>query len=150
MLLESLLSARDHLLISWSSRDERTGEALMPSTPVRQWLALLEQELGSGTMARLRRDHSPNPLERRNFLAEGPWPPASCDRRLLKARQLLDGRGASPPQPLAAGPALGPAAWRIPKPRPSATCSTGYWPPGELAGIPGPEAKGMGPAGAEP
>ncbi|MCP9815229.1 exodeoxyribonuclease V subunit gamma [Synechococcus sp. GreenBA-s] len=115
VLLESLLSARDHLLISWSSRDERTGEALMPSTPVRQWLALLEQELGPGAVARLRRDHSPNPLERRNFLAEGPWPPASCDRRLLEARRLLDSRGASPPQPLAAGPAPGPGSLADPE-----------------------------------
>ncbi len=46
VLLESLLSARQHLLVTWSNRDERSGEALSPSTPVRQWLALLEQDLG--------------------------------------------------------------------------------------------------------
>ncbi len=118
VLLECLLSARDHLLVTWSSRDERTGEALMPSTPVRQWLALLEQDLGPGPGARLRRDHSPNPLERRNFLPEGPWPPASCDRRLLEARRLLDGRGAAPPQPLAAGPAPAPGGLADPEAEP--------------------------------
>ena len=38
VLLEALLSARQHLL-SWSChRDERTGEPLEASTPVRQWI----------------------------------------------------------------------------------------------------------------
>jgi len=115
VLIECLLSARDHLLITWSSREERRGEDLMPSPPVRQWLALLEQELGPEQAARLRRDHSPNPLERRNFLPEGPWPPASCDRRLMEARRLLDARNLPPPGPLAGGPAPAPGSLADPE-----------------------------------
>jgi exodeoxyribonuclease V gamma subunit len=121
VLLETLLSARQHLLITWSSRDSRSGEELMPSPPVRQWLALLEQELGEPAMARLLREPAANPLERRNFLPEGEQPPISSDRRLLKARQLLEGRQPRPPLPLAlprrpasadatTPPATGPAA----------------------------------------
>jgi exodeoxyribonuclease V gamma subunit len=102
VLLESLLSARQHLLITWSSRDSRSGEELMPSPPVRQWLALLEQELGKPAMARLLREPAANPLERRNFLPEGEQPPICSDRRLLRARQLLEGRPPDPPLPLAA------------------------------------------------
>lgn len=102
VLLESLLSARQHLLITWSSRDSRNGEQLMPCTPVRQWLTLLGQELGQPAMARLLREPAANPLERRNFLPEGEWPPICSDRRLLQARQLLERRRPVPPTPLAA------------------------------------------------
>ncbi len=87
VLLESLLSARGHLLISWSNRDERTGEAQEPAAPVRQWLDLLALQLEGQLPLR---EHAASPLERRNFLAEPPWPPASCDRRLLLARRQLD------------------------------------------------------------
>jgi len=105
VLLESLLSARQHLLITWSNRDNRSGEELMPCTPVRQWLALLEQELGQGAMAQLLREPAANPLERRNFLPAGNLPPISSDRRLLQARRLLEGQPPEPPRPLAASPA---------------------------------------------
>jgi exodeoxyribonuclease V gamma subunit len=86
VLLESLLSARQHLLVSWSNRDERTGESLEACTPVRQWLQWLKRELPQLPL----RVHCANPLERGNFLAVPPWPPASCDARLLAARQQLE------------------------------------------------------------
>ena len=100
VLLESLLSARQHLLITWSSRDARTGEALMPCTPVRQWLALLEEELGGEGLGRLLRQPPANPLERRNFLPTAAAPAPSSDRRLAAARRLLEQQGTSPPRPL--------------------------------------------------
>ena len=87
VLLESLLSAREHLLISWSNRDERTGEAQEPAAPVRQWLDLLAQQLQGPLPLR---EHAASPLERRNFLPEPPWPAASCDGRLLQARRQLE------------------------------------------------------------
>jgi exodeoxyribonuclease V gamma subunit len=93
VLLESLLSARQHLLVSWSNRDERTGEALEACTPVRQWLEWLSRELPQLPL----RVHCANPLERANFLPAEPWPPASCDRRLLQARQQLEQGLAAPP-----------------------------------------------------
>ena len=111
VLLESLLSARQHLLITWSSRDNRSGEALMPCTPVRQWLALLEQDLGTPAMAQLLWEPAANPLERRNFLASGPLPPICSDRRLLQVRRLLEGQRPESPRPLAAAdPASSPAS----------------------------------------
>ena len=98
VLLESLLSARQHLLVSWSSRDERTGEAMEASTPVRQWLDLLAARL-EGPMPL--RQHAANPLERRNFRREPPWPAASCDRRLLQARRQLEQERVAPVRGLA-------------------------------------------------
>jgi len=105
VLLESLLSARDHLLVSWCSRDERNGDARQPAPPVRQWLALLEQQLGREQAGDLLVDHSPNPLERANFLPLGRRPAPSCDRRLLAARQRLDGSSLQAPLALADRPA---------------------------------------------
>jgi exodeoxyribonuclease V gamma subunit len=109
VLLESLLSARQHLLITWSNRDNRSGETLMPSTPVRQWLALLEQELGEAAMTQLLREPAANPLERRNFMATTHLGPISSDRRLLQARRLLEGQPPQPPRPLAAASTSPPA-----------------------------------------
>lgn len=104
VLLEALLSARDHLLVTWSSRDPRKGEELPPATPVRQWLEWLQQQLpcqGKGLVV----EHPANPLDRANFQPIGERPPGSCDRRLLEARQLLDQPENGPvdaPRPLAA------------------------------------------------
>lgn len=98
-LLEALLSARDHLLITWNCRDEGKGEPLQPSTPVSQWIAWLSGALGPhGGAEGLVREHPANPLERTNFLPTAEGPPASCDRRRLAARRLLD--QSKPLQPL--------------------------------------------------
>ncbi len=102
VLLEALLSARDHLLITWSCRDERKGEERPPSAPVRQWLQWLQEQLGPQA-AGLEVIHAASPLDRRNFVPQGALPPASCDRRLLAARQMLD-QQPPPIQPWAAGP----------------------------------------------
>jgi exodeoxyribonuclease V gamma subunit len=102
VLLEALMSARQHLLVTWTSRDERSGEALPPALPVQQWLDQLGHELrrsggGEESFAGLLHDHPPNPLDRANFLPRDEAPPPSCDRRLLRARALLDGGEAAPP-----------------------------------------------------
>ena len=102
VLMEALLSARDHLLITWSCRDERKGEERPPSSPVRQWLQWLQEQLGAQA-AGLEIVHAASPLDRRNFLPHGDLPPASCDRRLLAARQLLE-QHPPPSQPWATGP----------------------------------------------
>ncbi|MFM8526259.1 MAG: exodeoxyribonuclease V subunit gamma [Cyanobacteriota bacterium] len=90
VLLEALLSARDHLLITWSCRDPRSGDPLPPATPVRQWLELLQASLGPGALDGLLVEHATNPLERSNFLPLPERPPPSCDQRLLQARRLIE------------------------------------------------------------
>jgi exodeoxyribonuclease V gamma subunit len=109
VLLEALLSARSHLLISWSCRDDRSGAALPPAGPVRQWLQWLEGRLGSEALAHLVAEHSAGPLDRRNFRPAGGRPPASCDRRRLEALRRLEGPPPPPPRglALAAPPAAG-------------------------------------------
>ncbi|MCX5948384.1 MAG: exodeoxyribonuclease V subunit gamma [Cyanobacteria bacterium] len=102
-LMEALLSARDHLLISWSCRDDRSGDPLEPASPVRQWMQWLDGELEQGSAVPLAR-HAPSPLERSNFLPSPERPAPSCDRRLLAARQLLESGPPSPPDALLQGP----------------------------------------------
>ncbi len=97
VLMEALLSARDHLLLCWTSRDDRRGVDLPPAGPVRQWLHWLEAELGAAAAARLQVHHAASPLERANFLPTGGRPAPSCDRRLLATRRLLDGGGPAAP-----------------------------------------------------
>jgi exodeoxyribonuclease V gamma subunit len=125
VLLESLLSARQHLLLSWSNRDERTGETLEACTPVRQWLQWLQGQVPQGQLSQLPlRVHCANPLERANFLPAPPWPPASCDARLLAAREQLEASdralsgsaeglalSPSPPEPVLPEPSSPEQAW---------------------------------------
>jgi exodeoxyribonuclease V gamma subunit len=69
---------------------------------VRQWLEWLQSQLpcgGSGLVV----SHAASALDRTNFEPGCERPPASCDRRLLRARRLLDDPAAVPPlRPLAA------------------------------------------------
>jgi exodeoxyribonuclease V gamma subunit len=98
VLLEALMSARRHLLISWCGRNERTGEAQPPAAPVEQWLAQLNQELSSSSTDGLMLTPAANPLARSNFDIEAPL---SCDRRQLEARRWLDRSRPEPQQALA-------------------------------------------------
>ena len=89
VLLEALMSSRQHLLISWCGRHERTGEEQPPAAPVEQWLTDLQTHLGEEAKG-LRLDPPANPLDRRNFLTHHGVTPFSCDRRQLAARTCLD------------------------------------------------------------
>ena len=90
VLLEALMSARRHLLISWCGRNEHTGEPRPAAAPVEQWLQDLTRQLGTEASAGLCIEPDPNPLDRSNFQVAGHGQPLSCDRRQLAARRWLD------------------------------------------------------------
>ena len=92
VLLEALMSARQHLLISWNARDERKGEELPPSPPVQQWLTLLNEQLTPEQFERVVLEQPANPLDARNFLVNRAGSAFSCDRHHLEARLNLDRR----------------------------------------------------------
>ena len=114
VLLEALLSARQHLLISWNSRDERRGDALPPCPPVQQWLSLLEEQLGSQAMEQLKLEPPANPLDAGNFQTTPTTAAISRDRRLLDARRNLDVQLQGQPQRPSLGLAM-PLQWRHPE-----------------------------------
>ena len=89
-LLEALMSARCHLLISWCGRHEHTGEPRPAAAPVEQWLADLSGQLGEEGSRGLCIEPPPNPLDRRNFLAVDDATPLSCDRRQLQALEWIE------------------------------------------------------------
>ncbi len=90
VLLEALMSTRQHLLISWNSRNEKTGEFNPAPTPIQQWLGNLEADLDKESFSGLIKHPPLNPLDRRNFIKQNSSPALSCDRRNLEARLWLD------------------------------------------------------------
>ncbi len=90
VLLEALMSTRQHLLITWNCRDERTGEVIPAASPVQQWIGYLHNELDEESRKGLLRQPPPNPLARANFLPCENNQPISCDQRHLEARRWLD------------------------------------------------------------
>lgn len=93
VLLEALLSSRQHLMLSWNARDERSGEPLPPAAPVQQWLTLLREQLGENAMAQVLLQPPANPLDPGNFQMQSTGALPSCDQRLLAARRELDRGG---------------------------------------------------------
>ncbi len=89
-LLEALISSRQHLLLSWNCRDERTGEELEPSSPVQQWLNYLKIKLGLDIYKNILIEAPPNPLDIQNFRKSSTAQILSCDQRNLEARKLID------------------------------------------------------------
>ncbi|AII43176.1 hypothetical protein KR100_07345 [Synechococcus sp. KORDI-100] len=117
VLLEALMSVRDHLMISWCGRNEHTGEPRPPAAPVEQWLHDLTLQLGDQASAGLCIQPDPNPLDRSNFRVADAVAPLSCDRRHLQARRLIDQQSIDQ-QPLAGAPGLAlPLAWQPPDER---------------------------------
>ena len=84
-ILEALISARQHLMISWNSRDERTGETYPPSSPIQHLLNLIKNDLDKNSWEGLLKEVPANPLDINNFLSTKGQEPISCDRRNLDA-----------------------------------------------------------------
>ncbi len=108
LLLDALLAARDHVIISYSGRDERTNRPRPPCAPVAELLDVVDATFGGGDRPRAR-DHVvvAHPLQtfdRRNFDpgalgAAGPW---SFDRVSLAGARAMLSR--TPARPWLSGP----------------------------------------------
>lgn len=96
-LIEALISSRQHLLLSWNYRDERTGEELEASSPVQQWLNYLKIKLGLEIYRNIIIEAPSNPLDIKNFIKNSTTQILSCDQRNLEARKLID-KAKSPSQ----------------------------------------------------
>lgn len=88
LLLDALLAARDHLVITYTGRDERTNEARAPAVPVGELLDVIDRtvridERGQDgepqpARARIVTEHPLQPFDQRNFTpdelgVDGPW-----------------------------------------------------------------------------
>ncbi len=89
-LLEALISTRQNLLLSWNSKDEKTGEDLEPPSPIQQWLNYLKIKLGANTFQDILIEPPANPLDHVNFIKTENTQIMSCDRKNLEAREWLE------------------------------------------------------------
>jgi exodeoxyribonuclease V gamma subunit len=108
MLLDALLAAGDHLLVTYSGRDERTNRSRPPAVPVSELLDVVDATVrtvdGSPVRERVLWQHPLQPFDPANFTAgslgrSGSW---SFDRVQL-AGSVASGRR-SPPAPWLDGP----------------------------------------------
>ena len=111
LLLEAILSAREHLHIFYTGRDTHTDKALAPCVPVGDLLDVIDLSFASPFAADLAgarpaRDaltvrHAVQPFSASGFAAADPWPaaprPRRFDGRMAAAAAALAGRrGAAP------------------------------------------------------
>ena len=89
-LLEALISTRQNLLVSWNSKDEKTGEDLEPPSPIQQWLNYLKIKLGANIFQEILIEPPANPLDHFNFIKTENSQIMSCDRKNLEAREWLE------------------------------------------------------------
>jgi exodeoxyribonuclease V gamma subunit len=108
LLLDALMAATDHLILTYSGRDERTNRPRPPCTPLAELLDALDSsfEVPGRTAARehVVVEHPLQPFDRRNFLPSGlgghaPW---SFDATQLAGARAASGQG--PPRPWLEGP----------------------------------------------
>ena len=103
LLLDALLAAQDHLVVTYSGRDERTNLRRPPAVPVGELLDVVERTVRTPT-GRAREaivlEHPLQPFDKRNFerdelVPNGPW---SFDAlHLAGARAALASRHDAPP-----------------------------------------------------
>jgi exodeoxyribonuclease V gamma subunit len=89
-LLEALISSRQNLLLSWNSKNEKTGEDIDPPSPIQQWLNYLKIKLGANTFQDILIEPPANPLDHFNFIKTDSSQILSCDRKNLEAREWIE------------------------------------------------------------
>lgn len=100
-LLEAIMSTRDNLMITWNSRDEKTGEFLEASSPIQQFSGFLRNELGEDDFKGLIKSAPASPIDKQNFITNDQAQAISCDLRSLLASKALQKRSNKKPLGLA-------------------------------------------------
>ena len=106
LVLDALLAARDHLLITYTGRDERSNLVKPPAVPVGELLDVIDQTVktrdSESPRKRIVVNHPLQPFDARNFIpgglvGSGPW---SFDTANLEGARAAAGRrdDAGPPR----------------------------------------------------
>jgi exodeoxyribonuclease V gamma subunit len=109
LLLDALLAATDHLVITYAARDERTNMRRPPAVPLGELLDVVDRTArfadGAPTRTRVVVEHPLQPFDPRNFDAGALLPGRrwSFDRTALAGAQALTG-GRGGEVPFLAGP----------------------------------------------
>ncbi len=98
LLLEALLSARDHLLVFYTGRDQHSNESCPPAVPIGELCQVLDSSFPEidhrSASQQLTRQHPLQPFSPAGFAKADPW---SYDRRLLAGARLGLQRGRQVP-----------------------------------------------------
>lgn len=109
LLLEALLSARQHVVILYTGRDLRTNEERAPAVPIGELRDVLDRSFpalpdGTSPSDWMTCEHPLQAFSPRNFMPARPAahppqrpPPWSFDRRLLQGARTLRTGGGEPP-----------------------------------------------------
>ncbi|MCY3580750.1 MAG: exodeoxyribonuclease V subunit gamma [bacterium] len=78
LMLDALMAAGDHLVITYSGRDQMTNAEYPPAVPVAELQDVLSQMLGRAGLEKITYHHPLQPFSPRNFIAgemglPGPW-----------------------------------------------------------------------------
>lgn len=109
LLLDAVLAAEDHLVITYTGRDERTNEVRRPAIPVAELLDVAERTAidpgGCNVVDRIVVHHPLQPFDARNFTvgALTPAQPWSFDAAQLAGARAAAGRRDAP-EPFLPGP----------------------------------------------
>lgn len=109
LLLDAVLAAEDHLVITYTGRDERTNEVRRPAIPVAELLDVAERTAidpdGRSVIDRVVVHHPLQPFDARNFTvgALTPAQPWSFDAAQLAGARAAAGRRDAP-EPFLSGP----------------------------------------------
>jgi exodeoxyribonuclease V gamma subunit len=114
LVLDALLAAKDHLVITYTGRDERSNLARPPAVPVGELLDVIDRTVrtsdGEAPRRRVVISHPLQPFDARNFmpgklLAAGPW---SFDKANLEGARAAAAREGNPESALFLPGPLGP------------------------------------------
>ena len=112
-LLDALMAAREHLVITFTGRDPSTNADCPPAVPIAELIDVIDATVRSSspekTTARRRwvHDHPLQPFDPRNF--QPGIPPFRCfDQRMLAASQVVRSAPGQRPRPISPLPALPP------------------------------------------
>ena len=108
LLLDALLSATDHLVITYNGRDERTNEHRPRAVPLSELLDVIDDTArpadggvdGGSVLAHVVRDHPLQPFDPVDFDASAPW---GFDQTHLAGARAVDGPRRDP-APFVSGP----------------------------------------------
>jgi exodeoxyribonuclease V gamma subunit len=93
MLLDALMAAEDHLIVTYTGNDERTNAPRPPAVPVNELLDAVERTAGEAVREHVLVRHPLQPFDPRNFRAGAPW---SFDRVMLDGARALGAERAEP------------------------------------------------------
>ena len=123
LFLDAICAAEDHLVITYTGADERTGAPVPPAVPLGELLDALDRTASAPDAATGPRRSSP-PTTRCSRSTRATSSPAGCCRAVVQLRPVVVRRGARRRRPARRAAAAVSTARSLPQPPPTSTSPT--------------------------